>query len=76
MHNLYKMITDMENVTMNYDEAIKQLEQIMHEIETDEAMPLSVFKQKVKQARELIDFCDKQIANIESELKNLDMETE
>lgn len=70
------MITDIVNVTMNYDEAIKQLEQIMHEIETDDAMPLSVFKQKVKQARELIDFCDKQIANIESELKTLDMETE
>ena len=54
---------------MTYDEAIKQLEQIMHEIETDEAMPLSVFKEKAKQARELIDFCDKEIRNIEEQLK-------
>ena len=55
---------------MTYDEAIKQLEQIVHEIETDEAMPLSVFKEKVKQSRELIDFCDKQISNIEAELND------
>ena len=55
---------------MTYDEAIQQLEQIMHEIENDEAMPLSVFKEKAKKARELIEYCDKEIRNIEAELKD------
>ncbi len=58
---------------MTYDEAIARLEAIMHELENDEAMPLSVFKDKEREAKQLIAFCDKEIQKIEEAL-NTDAE--
>ncbi len=53
---------------MTYDEAIQKLDAIIATMETDEALSMEEYKAKAKEAKELIDFCQKQLLSIEKEL--------
>ncbi|MBO7409291.1 MAG: exodeoxyribonuclease VII small subunit [Paludibacteraceae bacterium] len=44
---------------MTYDEAIARVEQIVKELEQSEALSMEVYKAKAKEAKELLDFCEK-----------------
>ncbi len=46
---------------MTYDEAIQKLDTIIATMETDEALSMEEYKAKAKEAKELIDFCQKQL---------------
>ena len=46
---------------MSYDEAIVQVEAIVKDLEKSEALSMEVYKQKAQKAKELLDFCEKQL---------------
>ena len=46
---------------MTYDEAIAQVEAIVKELEQSDALSMEVYKQKAQKAKELLDFCEKQL---------------
>ena len=56
----------MENLT--YDQAIKRVEEIVRELEQTEALSVAEYKQKAKQASELLNFCRAQLVDMEREL--------
>lgn len=53
--------------TLTFDDAYKQLETIVTEIE-DDLVPLDDLAMKVKQAKVLIKFCEEKLRTIEHEL--------
>jgi len=53
---------------MTYDEAIARVEAIVKELEQSEALSMDVYKQKAQQAKELLDFCEKQLGVMSEEL--------
>lgn len=53
---------------MSYDEAIKRIEAIVKELEQSEALSMDVYKKKAQEAKELLDFCEKQLGVMEKEL--------
>ncbi len=53
---------------MSYDEAIKRIEAIVKELEQSEALSMDVYKKKAQDAKELLDFCEKQLGVMEKEL--------
>lgn len=52
---------------MTYDEAIARVESIVKELEQTEALSMEVYKQKADEAKELLDFCMKQLDAYSSE---------
>ena len=50
-----------------YDEAIARVEAIVKELEQTEALTMEVYKQKATEAKELLDFCMKQLDAYSSE---------
>lgn len=55
---------------MTYDEAIKRLEDIVQSMQTTEALSMEDYKNKVQEAKQLIQFCQKQLTTLETELKD------
>ncbi|MCQ2324499.1 MAG: exodeoxyribonuclease VII small subunit [Paludibacteraceae bacterium] len=53
---------------MNYDEAIKKIELIVKELEQAEALSMDVYQAKAQEAKDLLDFCQGQIAAMEKEI--------
>ena len=53
---------------MTYDEAIGKVEAIVKELEQSEALSMDVYKKKAQEAKELLDFCEKQLGKMEKEL--------
>lgn len=53
---------------MNYDEAIARIEAIVKELEQSEALSMDVYKAKAKEAKNLLDFCENQLAVIQDNL--------
>lgn len=56
---------------MTYDEAIAQLEQIVAKLEGDEAIAMEDYKKYAQEASQRIDFCRRQLTDIENELGQL-----
>jgi exodeoxyribonuclease VII small subunit len=56
-------------MVMNYDEAIKRIEQIVKELEQSEALSMDAYQAKAKEAKELLDFCQKQLTNWEKKME-------
>ncbi len=56
---------------MTYDEALKQLEEIITSLEQEEALSMEAYKEKAQQAKQLIEFCQKQLHTIENELQEI-----
>ena len=54
---------------MTYDEAISKLDEIVGQMETDEALSMEEYKQRAKQAKELIKFCQQQLTGMEQQMK-------
>ena len=53
---------------ITFDEAYAGIEDIVMQIE-NESIPLDQLAEKVKQAKELLSFCNEKLKNIEAELK-------
>lgn len=53
---------------MTYDEAIGKVEAIVKELEQSEALSMDVYKKKAQEAKELLDFCEKQLGAMEKDL--------
>jgi len=53
---------------MTYDEALHKVEGIVRELEQSEALSMEVYKTKAKEAKDLLDFCEKQLGSMEKEL--------
>ena len=58
-------------MVMNYDEAIKRIEQIVKELEQTEALSMDAYQAKAKEAKELLDFCQKQLTNWEKKMETI-----
>lgn len=56
---------------MTYDEALRQVETIIRTLERGEAISIEEYKQKAAQAKELLDFCQSQLATLDKELKQI-----
>lgn len=53
---------------MTYDEAIGRVEAIVKDLEQADALSMEVYKQKAQEAKELLDFCEKQLGAMEKDL--------
>ena len=60
------------NIT--FDEAYTAIEEIVMQIE-NESIPLDQLAEKVKQAKELLAFCNEKLMHIEAELKVKELNT-
>jgi exodeoxyribonuclease VII small subunit len=56
---------------MSYDEAIKRIEQIVSELEQSEALSMDTYQAKAKEAKELIDFCQKELTGWEKKMEGI-----
>ena len=56
---------------MSYDEAIKRIEQIVKELEQSEALSMDAYQAKAKEAKELLNFCQKQLTNWEKKMETI-----
>ncbi len=54
---------------LSYSEAFASLEKIVEQIE-DDSIQLDTLAEKVKQANELIQYCEAKLRSIETEVKN------
>jgi exodeoxyribonuclease VII small subunit len=52
----------------SYDEAIKRVEHIVAELEQSEALSMEVYQAKAKEARELLNFCQRQLTDWEKKM--------
>lgn len=50
---------------MTYDEALKRIEEIVIGLENAKALSMDEYKKQAEEARKLLDFCEKQIAQME-----------
>ncbi|MBO5817285.1 MAG: exodeoxyribonuclease VII small subunit [Paludibacteraceae bacterium] len=53
---------------MSYDEAIKRIEQLVAELEETQAISMDAYLAKAKEAKELIDFCQKELTGWEKKM--------
>jgi exodeoxyribonuclease VII small subunit len=58
----------MENNNLGYDEALLKLESIVEKIE-DDAIMLDTLTEKVKEAKELIQYCENKLRSIEGDVR-------
>ncbi len=57
---------------MTYDQAIKRVEEIVHELEQTEALSVTEYKKKAAEAQELLNFCQSQLVEMEQSLAQKD----
>lgn len=57
------------NKIMTYDEAIRRIEQIVHDLEQSEALSMDAYQAKANEAKELLNFCQKQLTNWEKKME-------
>ena len=53
---------------MSYDEAIKRIEQLVSELEQTKAISMDAYLVKAKEAKELLDFCQKELTDWEKKM--------
>ena len=56
---------------LNYTEAVTELEGILAELENNTDIHLELISAKVKRAAELMDFCKKQLHELDEELEKM-----
>lgn len=56
---------------MTYDEALARLQAIMADLEKEEAISIDEYKQKAKEAKELLAYCRNQLTTLEEEMQTL-----
>ena len=57
---------------MTYDEALQKTETIVSELERAEAMPMSEYRKKADEAKQLLDFCEKELNGSLRDVKNVE----
>ena len=55
---------------MNYDQAIKRVQEIVSELEQTQALSVAVYKQKAQEAQQLLTFCEAQLCEMEAALSD------
>lgn len=61
---------------MNYDEAIKRIEEIVHELEQSEALSMDMYQSRAKEAKELLTYCHNQLTDWEEKMNDVIQPTE
>lgn len=61
----------MAKTKQNYSEAVTELESILFALENDKELNLDAISVKVKRAAELINFCKKQLSELDLELEKV-----
>lgn len=56
---------------MNYDEAIKRIEQIVSELEQSEALSMDSYQVKAKEAKDLLTYCQSQLSDWEQKMNDV-----
>ena len=56
---------------LSYTEAVAELEQILAELENNSEVNMDVISEKVKRAAVLMDFCKKQLHELDVELEKM-----
>lgn len=56
---------------MTYDEAIRQLESIVKELEDSPALSMDAYQAKAKEAKRLLAFCQKQLTDWEEKMNEI-----
>ena len=56
---------------MTYDEALNRLQTIVSRLESNEAISIDEYKKKATEAKQLLDFCRKQLTQIEEEIEGI-----
>lgn len=56
---------------MNYDEAIKRIEQIVSELEHSEALSMDSYQVKAKEAKDLLTYCQSQLSDWEQKMNDM-----
>lgn len=56
---------------MTYDEALNRLQTIVSSLEANEAISIDEYKKKALEAKQLLDFCRKQLTQIEEEIEGI-----
>ena len=56
---------------MTYDEALNRLQTIVSSLESHEAISIDEYKKKATEAKQLLDFCRKQLTQIEEEIEGI-----
>jgi len=56
---------------LTYTEAVAELEQILAELENNSDVNMDVISEKVKRAAVLMDFCKKQLHQLDKELEKM-----
>lgn len=56
---------------ISYNEAQKELELILHELENEDVVNMDQIALKVKRATELVAICKKQLHELDKELENI-----
>ncbi|HCS87844.1 MAG TPA: exodeoxyribonuclease VII small subunit [Bacteroidales bacterium] len=60
----------MEN-NMKYDDALKQLETIVDNLEEGQALSMEEFKKQAEEAKKLLDYCRKQLTDFEADINSI-----
>lgn len=61
---------------MNYDEAIKRIEEIVHELEQSEALSMDMYQARAKEGKELLTYCHNQLTAWEEKMNDVIQPTE
>ena len=56
---------------MTYDEAIKRIEELVSELEATKAISMDAYLAKAKEAKELLDFCQKELNGWEKKMESI-----
>lgn len=56
---------------MNYDEAIKRIEQIVSELEQSDALSMDSYQAKAKEAKDLLTYCQSQLSDWEQKMNDV-----
>jgi len=57
-----------DNNTLTYDQAIQKAQAIVNELEQAQALSMEDYKQRSKEVKLLLDYCEQQLKNIEKDL--------
>lgn len=58
----------MKTEELTYDKAIARVQDIVQELENTEALSVSEYKQKAQEAKQLLEFCEAQLRDMEAAL--------
>ena len=57
--------------TMTYDQAMARLQEIVQQLENGQAISLDQYTKLAKEAKELIEYCRKQLTELDGEIKQI-----